>query len=227
MPGLARRYRVIVFDNRGSGRTSAPDGPFTIRMMADDAAGLLDFLGVERTHVLGVSMGGYVAQELALARPSRVSALVLATTSVGPYLLKTSILEDWVRGALSDVPSDTYFRIMLPFMFNDRCFEQPGVLDMMVAAIAPHAAAPPQILARQMTACVEHDARDRISLITAPTLVIAGREDVFVPFSLCEELAARIPHASLRVLEGGGHGFTASAAEEFNQAVLEFLSAVP
>ncbi len=227
LPALARRYRVIVFDNRGSGRTAAPDGPFTIRMMADDAAGLLDALGIDRAHVVGVSMGGYIAQELALTGPSRVSGLVLATTSAGPYPLKGSILEEWVRGALSGMPPETFFQIMLPFMFNDRCFEQPGVLDLTVATIAPQAAAPPHVLARQITACVEFDARDRIGLVTAPTLVIAGREDYFVPFSLSEELAARIPGARLRILDGGGHGFTASTADSFNRAVLEFLDAVP
>lgn len=223
LPGLARRYRVIVFDNRGSGQTGAPDGPWTIRMMAGDTAGLLDALEIDRAHVLGVSMGGYIAQELALAHPGRVAGLVLATTSVGPYLLKTSILEEWLRGALRALAPETIFQIMLPFMFNDRCFEQPGVLEMAVATIAPHTDTPPHILARQMIACVDHDARERIGLITAPTLVLAGREDPFVPFSLSEELAARIPGARLQVLEGGGHGFTPATADELNRAVLEFL----
>jgi 3-oxoadipate enol-lactonase len=227
LPALARSYRVIVFDNRGSGRTGAPDGPWTIRMMAADAAGLLDALGIARAHVLGVSMGGYIAQELALTCPGRLAGLVLATTSVGPYLLKISILEDWARRALAGIDPLAFFQIMLPFMFNDRCFEQPGVLEMAVATIAPHTATPPGILARQMIACVEHDARDRISLITAPTLVLAGREDPFVPFSLSEELAARIPGARLSVLDGSGHGFTASTAGAFNRAVLEFLDGVP
>ena len=222
LPGLARRYRVIVFDNRGSGQTGAPDGPWTIRMMAADTAGLLDALEIDRTHVLGVSMGGYIAQELALAHPRRVAGLVLATTSVGPYLLKMSILEEWARPALAGIDPLAFFQIMLPFMFNDRCFEQPGVLEMAVATIAPHTDTPPPVLARQMIACVEHDARDRIGLITAPTLVLAGRQDPFVPFSLSEELAALIPGARLHVLEGGGHGFLATA-DEFNRAVLEFL----
>ncbi len=192
-------------------------------MMAADAAGLMDALGISRAHVLGVSMGGYIAQELALACPGRVAGLVLATTSVGPYLLKTSILEEWARRALPGIDPRAFFQLMLPFMFNDRYFEQPGVLDMAVATIAPHTTTPPHILALQMMACVEHDARDRIGLITSPTLVLAGREDPLVPFSLSEELAARIPGARLQVLEGGGHGFTPATADEFNRAVLEFL----
>jgi len=226
-PEFGKRYRVISFDNRGSGHTDALDLPYSIRMMAEDTAGLLDALGIEKAHVLGVSMGGYIAQELAIRHPDRVRSLVLATTSVGPYLLKISVLQAWAREALAGMSPMTSFQIMLPFMFNDRCFEDPGVLEMAVGTIAGHSSTPPHILARQMTACVEHDARDRIGRICAPTLVIAGKEDPFVPFSLSEELATSIPNARLRVLDGGGHGFNEAIADKFNQAVLEFLDQVP
>jgi 3-oxoadipate enol-lactonase len=227
MPDLAQKYRVISFDNRGSGRTDAPDQPYSIQMMAGDTAGLMDTLRIDKAHVLGVSMGGYIAEELAMAHPGRVTSLVLATTSVGPYLLKISLLQAWARQALGDMSPMTSFQIMLPFMFNDRCFEDPGVLEMAVGTIVGHSSTPPHILARQMTACAEHDARDRISRISAPTLVLAGREDPFIPFSLSQELAASIPNARLRILEGVGHGFSPSMAARFNQAVLEFLDQVP
>ena len=146
-----------------------------------------------------------IAEELALARPERIISLVLATTSVGPYMLKISILQAWARQALAGMSPMTFFQIMLPFMFNDRCFEDPQVVEMAVGTIAARSSTPPHILARQMTACAEHDARDRIGRITAPTLVLAGKEDPFVPFSLSQELAASIPGAQLKVLEGGGH----------------------
>jgi 3-oxoadipate enol-lactonase len=227
IPEFAKKYRVIAFDNRGSGRTDAPDMPYSIRMMAEDTVGLMDALSIEKAHVLGVSMGGYIAQELAIRYPGRVESLILVTTSVGPYLLKISVLQAWARQALRDMRPMTFFQIMLPFMFNDSSFESPGVLEMAVATIAGHSSTPPHILARQMTACVEHDARDRIGQITAPTLVLAGKEDPFVPFSLFEELAASIPNARFRVLDGGGHGFNASMADKFNRAVLEFLEQLP
>jgi len=227
IPEFAKKYRVIAFDNRGSGRTDAPDMPYSIRMMAEDTAGLMDALSIEKAHVLGVSMGGYIAQEVAIRYPSRVASVILVTTSVGPYLLKISVLQAWAREALRDMSPMAFFQIMLPFMFNDGSFESPGVLEMAVGTIAGHSSTPPHILARQMTACVEHDARDRIGQITAPTLVLAGKEDPFVPFSLSEELAASIPYARLRVLDGGGHGFNASMADKFNQAALEFLEQLP
>jgi pimeloyl-ACP methyl ester carboxylesterase len=227
IPEFAKKYRVIAFDNRGSGRTDAPDMPYSIRMMAEDTVGLMDALIIEKAHVLGVSMGGYIAQELAIRYPSRVESLILVTTSVGPYLLKISVLQAWARPALRDMRPLTFFQIMLPFMFNDSSFESPGVLEMAVGTIAGHSSTPPHILARQMTACVEHDARDRIGRISAPTLVLASKEDPFVPFSLSEELAASIPNARFRVLDGWGHGFNASMADKFNRAVLEFLDQVP
>lgn len=227
IPEFAKKYRVIAFDNRGSGRTDAPDQPYSIRMMAEDTAGLMDALSIEKAHVLGISMGGYIAQELAIKYPGRVESLILVTTSVGPYLLKISFLQAWAREALRDMSPMTFFQIMLPFMFNDRSFESPGVLEMAVGTIAGHSSTPAHVLARQMTACVEHDARDRIGQITAPTLVLAGKQDIFVPFSLSEELAASIPNARLRVLDGGGHSFNALMADKFNRAVLEFLEQVP
>ena len=227
IPEFAKKYRVIAFDNRGSGRTDAPDMPYSIRMMAEDTVGLMDALSIEKAHVLGVSMGGYIAQELAIRYPSRVASLILVTTSVGPYLLKISVLQAWARQALRDMRPMTFFQIMLPFMFNDSSFESPGVLEMAVATIAGHSSTPPDVLARQMIACVEHDVRHRIGQITAPTLVLAGKEDPFVPFSLSEELAASIPNARFRVLDGWGHGFNASMADKFNRAVLEFLEQLP
>ena len=227
IPEFAKKYRVIAFDNRGSGRTDAPDMPYSIRMMAEDTVGLMDALSIEKAHVLGVSMGGYIAQELAIRYPSRVASLTLVTTSVGPYLLKVSVLQAWAREALRDMSPMAFFQIMLPFMFNDGSFESPGVLEMAVGTIAGHSSTPPDVLASHMIACVEHDARDRIRQITAPTLVLAGKEDPFVPFSLSEELAASIPYARLRVLDGGGHGFNASMADRFNQAVLQFLEQFP
>lgn len=223
---FSKRYRVATFDNRGSGRTDAPDHPYCIRMMAGDTVGLMDTLGIEKAHVMGVSMGGYIAEELAMTCPDRVSSLILVTTSVGPYQVKISILEAWARQALRDMRPMTFFQIMLPFMFNDRSFEAPGVLEMAVSTIAGHSSTPPHILARQMIACVEHDARDRIGRITAPTLVIAGKEDPFVPFSLSEELASSIPNSRLEVLDGGGHGFDGATGQRLNRAVLEFLEQV-
>jgi len=226
-PELSQKYRVVAFDNRGAGRTDAPDVPYTIRMMADDTVGLMDVLGIDKAHVLGISMGGYIAQEMAIKYPRRARSLILVTTSAGPYLLETHIVTAWVEAALKGVSQKTFFQLMLPFIFTDKFFEDSDMVQMAVDMIAARSSATPDhALVRQLMACLEHDARGRLSQITVPTLVVAGQDDILVPFTLSQELAAGIPDARLVVLEGGGHGFNTDNPDRFNQAVLEFLAQV-
>jgi len=226
IPELSRKYRVVVFDNRGAGRTDSPDLPYSIRMMSDDTVGLLDALGIDSAHVVGVSMGGYVAQELAIRYPGRVRSLILASTAAGPYLLETPILNAWAATALDGVSKETFFQIMLPFIFTDKLSESEEMVQMAIDLIAMNRSDVSCGLARQLIACVEHNARGRIGRIAVPALVLAGRDDAFVPFTLSEELASSIPNGRLQVVEGGGHGASAEAPGRFNQAVLEFLAQI-
>jgi len=222
---FSKEYRVLVFDNRGTGRTDAPDMPYSISMMADDTAGLMEALGIDQAHVLGVSMGGYIAQELAIRHPGRTKSLIMATTSIGSYTLETHILYSRARAALDGLSPIVFFQLMLPFIFTDRTFEDPEMVQMALDTIAGQPdRTPAYALSRQFIACVEHSARGRLSRVAVPTLVIAGRNDPFVPFSLSEELAAAIPNARLAVLDGGGHGFNAEISARFNRAVLDFLA---
>jgi pimeloyl-ACP methyl ester carboxylesterase len=226
-PEFSRRYRVIAFDNRGVGRTDAPDIPYSIEMMADDTAGLMNVLGVDEAHVLGKSMGGYIAQELAIRHPGRIKSLMLASTSAGPYVLETHILEAWVGAVMEGISRKAFFQLMLPFIFTDKTFENPEMVQMAIDMIAGRSCpAPDHAIARQFIACVEHYARGRLSRITAPTLVLAGKDDFFAPFTLSEELAASIPNARLVVLEGGGHALNTDIPDEFNRTVLEFLAQI-
>lgn len=224
---FSKKYSVITFDNRGAGRTDASDVPYSIRMMSDDTIGLMDVLGIDQAHVLGVSMGGYIAQELGIRHPGRVKSLMLVSTSAGPYLLEAQVLTTWAGAAIKGISRKTFFQLMLPFIFTDRLFEDPEMVQIAVDMIAtPHSATPAYALVRQLMACVEHDARGRLSRIMAPTLVLAGKDDILVPFSLSAELATSIPKARLVVLDGGGHGFNTEIPDKFNQAVLQFLSRV-
>lgn len=226
-PEFSRRYRVVVFDNRGVGRTDAPDIPYSIEMMADDTAGLMDVLGVDEAHVLGKSMGGYIAQELAIRHPGRLKSLILASTSAGPYVLETPILEAWAGAVMKGISQKAFFQLMLPFIFTDKTFENPEMVRMAIDMIAGRSCpAPDYALASQFIACVEHYARGRLSRITAPTLVLAGKDDFFAPFTLSEELAASIPNARLVVLEGGGHALNTDIPDKFNRTVLEFLAQI-
>lgn len=227
IPEFSKRYRVIAFDNRGVGRTDAPDAPYSIQMMADDTGRLLDALGVEKAHVLGLSMGGMIAQELALKYPQRVTSLILATTAARQSGLSAHICDTWRRMMEEGVSQETQLRNTLSWGFTDSFFENAEqvqvVIDTMLANPNPQ---PAYAFVRQVVACVEHDTRERIGQITAPTLVLVGKEDILLPVKLSEELAAGIPDAELVVLEGAGHGFPIEIADKFNQAVLEFLAKV-
>jgi 3-oxoadipate enol-lactonase len=227
VPDLSRKYRVVVFDNRGSGLTDAPDKPYSIAMMADDTAALMDAIGIDRAHILGQSMGGYIAQELAIRHPERAASLTLAATSIGPYLGETAILEAWAKQATRGMNPKVLFQLLLPFIFTDRTFEDPDNVRMAVETIASRPqGTPTYALIRQFIACAEHSARGRTAHVAAPTLVLASRNDLFVPFSLSEELAAGFPNSRLVVLDGGGHEPNAGSPEKFNRAVLDFLAQV-
>ena len=226
-PEFSKKYQVIVFDNRGVGRTDAPDMAYSTWMMADDTAGLLDALVIEKAHVLGHSMGGFIAQELALKYPQRVKSLILASsgtreTSLGKYLIDT-----WARMAQEGVSLETRLMEQLLWLLTDKFFDNPDMVQMAITVMLANPY--PQSthgLARQTGACLEHDTRERIGKITAPTLVLVGEEDIIIPVKMSEKLAAGIPNSEMVVLEGGGHGFLIEIPERFNQAVMDFLTKV-
>lgn len=229
VPEFSNKYRVLVFDNRGVGRTDAPDKPYSIRMMADDTAGLMDELSVDRAHIVGLSMGGFIAQELAISHPERVKSLVLATTEPAfDYHFATEVIGSWVAARTEGVTPKTYFSLILPFLFTDKFFDNADRVRMALDTMAanPHLA-PAHGLSRQFAACIGHSTRDRLKHLTAPTLVLVGREDILLPVKLSGELASLVPESKLVVLEGGGHGFNAEIADKFNQAVLAFLAEHP
>ena len=224
---FSKQYRVIVFDNRGVGRSDAPDTPYSTELMADDAAGLLNALDIDKAHILGLSMGGMIAQELALKYPQRVKSLILATTAACPHSTNKHVLDTWTRMALEGVSVETRFREQLPWIFTDKFFDNPELVQLALnTKLANPDPQPAYAYTRQVAACLEHDARDRLGQITAPTLVLVGKEDILLPIQMSEELAAGIPNAELVVLEGGGHGFLVEIAGKFNRAVLDFLENV-
>jgi pimeloyl-ACP methyl ester carboxylesterase len=225
---LRKQFTVIRFSNRGTGESDKPQEQTTIRMMADDSVALLDALGLERPHVLGISMGGYIAQEMAINYPQRVQGLVLGCTGVGgpnavqadaqtmasmAYVPDTSI-EDLIRKAWYALVSDSFQESGRPFLE-----------DMLVSMVKRPT--PLDTIMKQMTAIIAHDVSARDSSITAPTLVIHGSADRLVPPANGDQVAAAIPGAERRTIEGVGHMFFWEKPEESAQIVTEFLSRVP
>ena len=224
-------YRVIAFDNRGAGRTTQPEGAYSIPQMADDAAGLLDAIGVTgAVHVIGASMGGMIAQEFAMRYPSRVRTLsLLCTTPGGPKsfgyaeMVETSKQLDEIKD-LSELATPERMQQTIDVMFTPEFMKAPGAgFQAMVTSSIMY----PSTLAGlrgQVKAINAHDTYDRLSQISVPTFVSAGGDDTLVDARNSPLLAERIKGARLKMFAGQRHGFTAEVAEAVNAALLEFLA---
>jgi len=224
VPAFAERFRVIVFDPRGVARSAAQDAPFTMRDLAEDLAALLEELKVEKAHVLGASFGGFVAQEFALAHPSRTRSLILCCTSYGgtghvPPKPETLAAIASTKG----LNTSERVRENLLLAFSPRfAAEHPSEVERVVNLRAENHV-PESAYLRQLQAAVAFDASARVGKISVPTLVITGDEDAIVPHQNSLNLAASIPGSKLRIIGGGSHAFFIEQADEFNRAVVDFV----
>jgi pimeloyl-ACP methyl ester carboxylesterase len=239
LPDFAKRYRTISFDNRGVGRSSKPPGPYTIHEMADETAGLLDALSIARAHVVGVSMGGMIAQELVLRHPEKVRGLVLACTYPEPdaeverrreFSLNQFGGSVDASGAMKIDVSATnplmFLQQMLPSVFNQEFIERELPKLMQVFSGALQWGFSLEAILGQVGAVMSHQATDRLHKIKSPTLVITGDADRLVSPAGSDILAREIPGAKLVKVPGGSHGFNFETPEVFNREVLTFLEGV-
>jgi pimeloyl-ACP methyl ester carboxylesterase len=222
---LRERHRVITFDNRGSGRSSAPDIPYTTRMMADDTVALMDQLGLDRVHLLGVSLGGMIAQEIALEYPERIRTLQLHCTIARPDGYTMALLES-LRLVRAQAGVDVAQRLMALYLFAPSTFnERREFIDMLLYAASVHPYPQTAVgFARQGDAVTTHDALDRLSAITCPTLVAVGEEDQLAPVRFARQITGAIPHAEFHTVPKAGHVFFWEKPAEFNALCLNFLS---
>jgi 3-oxoadipate enol-lactonase len=221
----ADRFDCIVYDNRNSGRSQAPLRPTSIPALAGDAATLLDALGLESAHVYGVSMGGMIAQELALRFPERVRGLVLGCTTPGGPQAARPGLADLRR--LAD-PSPRELRdplagwpASLLFSPRFRC-EQPDQVRRLLKLFFVHRP-PPHGIAAHWWASFFHDTVSRLDQIQSPTLVIHGELDAMSPLANSVLLADRIPDAELQILAGAGHAYALESPRESLEVLVAWL----
>ncbi len=227
IPHLIESYswhtEFIPFDGRGCGRSDKPDGDYSMAGYAADAAGLLDALGIADAVVYGSSMGGMVAQELALLHPACVRALILGCTTAGV-----------IRGAR---PSSETVQKMVrnQSLSGDEGIEAGWELgysrayinanrEAMLArsrATSPFAAGRDSYM-RQVIAAAQHDTHDRLRHVACPVMIIHGEDDVMIPVENAHQLKRLIPHAELRILPGMGHGYNLEAQAEADALVIEF-----
>ena len=228
LEGLAQRYHVITFDNRGVGRTSAPRGPYTTAQMAGDAAGLLDALGIERAHVLGISLGGMIAQELALAHPDRVDALILGcTTAGGPKAPGRRRLQEDIAGfhqlSQDGTPDLEWFSEFLRHLWTEEALAKSTTeLQDFVFSIIRF---PPSRrgLRAQADAVSHHDTSGRLRSIRHRTLVITGAEDTLIDPRNSLVLTTGIPNAELFSFPNLKHAFHLEEPELVNGVIVEFI----
>ena len=216
---LARRYRVLSYDNRGIGESEIPAGPYTMAELAADAVQVLDEAGVERAHVVGASLGGMVAQLLAAERPERVDRLVLAGTTpggAGAYPLPQRTL------ALMAEASSLAPEVALRRFVENALAPGSAFVDEVFAYREQH---PPDPVgwAAQAAAGAGWDADGRLARIAVPTLVVAGTADAVVDPRNAQLLADAIPNAELELIDGAGHLPFWERAEEFARLVERFL----
>jgi len=221
-------FQIITFDNRGVGRSDKPGGPYSIRMMAEDTIGLMDHLGIKKAHILGVSMGGYIAQELAINYPERVRKLVLGCTyarqdEIGghspEYYRGLGLAEGCPADELRKIAVGKVLRTEFPLAFNSRLYKI-GVAPFVNIYARLMAT---QGVAAQFQAIVGHDTLERLTMIQAPTLVITGTRDRIIKPGSSEVLANMIPNARLVKIEGGPHSVFIGMRKRFNKEVLDFL----
>jgi 3-oxoadipate enol-lactonase len=224
-----KHYQTIIFDNRGIGRTDRSSVPFTIETMAEDTVGLMDHLGISCAHILGMSLGGIVAQEIAISYPERLVKLVLACTSYGeggskddvhPELLRALGVGEGSNGLnLGDVDFHRSVETVVSLSFNRKLYRMIltplSVSHLQSVGVEGHIA--------QMEAVAGHSTLDRLHMIMAPTLVVAGTGDRMISPRFSEVIAGRIPGARFLKLDGGSHALNIEMRSEFNQAVLSFL----
>ena len=223
VPAFSARYGTIIFDNRDVGQSSMAAGPYEITDMAQDTLALADGLELESFHLVGVSMGGAIAQEVALAAPDRVRTLTLAKTwrRGGAWAAKLSEL--WSARVEHMSREERVDELMLLTLSEDFFENADGVAwlrDVMLQNAHPQSA---DAFARQLDASSRHDTRERLGRLAMPTHVIGAEHDILVPIWKSRELAELIPGAQLSVIGAGPHGANLERAEEFNRLVLDFL----
>ena len=220
---LSSRYRLLLLDNRGAGRTDAPEGEFSVEQFANDTAGLMEAVGFDHANVLGISMGGMIAQELALNHPEKVDRLVLCATFCGGE--KTVYADREVLMKMVDRPGtpEQQVRKTMTLLFPEDWLEEHEAYFQDFFHRYSIAPVTEENAMRQFMATVKFNTCDRLPTVQKPTLVAGGTKDILIPPENSRIIADQIPEARLVEFEGAGHGFINQCRPEFFSLITGFL----
>ena len=224
---LSKHYRVVIFDDRVTGRSSAPEGDYSIKAMGDDVAGLLNSLRISKAHVLGQSMGGMIAQELAINHPQKVNGLILVCTTPRGIASTTipgqrEALEKlkWMFAPPFGMSEESAFEEIIKLCYHRKFFDKNKASIM---AFMPNYPTSFSTLEKHYDAIVKFDAYNKLEMIRSESLVIHGEGDRLILPEGAGMLAKRIPNAELKMFKQAGHVVLEEKWQEAKPAILNFL----
>lgn len=227
VPVLSTRFEVVLLDNRDAGRSSRADHPYTIADMADDVAGALDALGIERTHLLGLSMGSMIGMEFALRHAERLDRLVLAGPAAAPARSAVDPIAVWNWVKANDPGGEVFGGQQFTWLFSSSFLRDHEAVQDTIALLASNPnPVEPAAYDRQAQAYLQFDVLDRLGDIGAPTLVVVGERDLLTPPWVAREVAGGIPAARFEIVTGAGssHVLPLERPDDFNRLVMDFLA---
>jgi 3-oxoadipate enol-lactonase len=226
IPAWSRRYRTIVFDNRDVGQSFRSEGPYEITDMAQDTLALANALGLHRFHLVGMSLGGTIAQEVAVAAPDRVRTLTLIVTYAWTGRWGRDFARLWGRAAARRSDEEHIDWLILQTVSQELYENEQAVEFLRNVILANPHPQPRDAFLRQLDAGSRHDARDRLGTLSMPVHVIGAERDLLVPAFNAAEIAELVPGSRLTIVARAPHGLNLEHADELNALVLAFLAQV-
>lgn len=225
---LSKHHRIIRFDNRGCGRSTTPDTPYTVADMARDTLALMDHLDIGSAHIMGASMGGFIALELALAAPDRVSSLILAHTAPALPPLARQRMRLWRSLLEARVPDEILAMEQLVWVFPETALEQEASVKVLLEnLVRGKVVQSTRGFLGQTEACRDFDLTGRLKEIHAPALLISSRDDISIPLSHTRKLESLPGFQKTRIFNTGGHATHLIHPERLSRTVLDFISSLP
>ena len=222
---LKKRFKVIIFDNRAAGRTKDPGGAFDVAVMTKDAVMLLDHLGIENADILGHSMGGFIAQDIAAVYPERVNRLVLANTAAALSGKVKILLGDLLNIYTNDAQYEAFIKEFMKWLFTPQFLNNKKKTDQFIKYVLAYSyRQTPEDFKRQFEACAKYHSVDRLKKIQSETLLLSGEQDRIVSHSEIDLLESMIPNTKTKRSANAAHSIQTEFPKQFVKDIIEFLA---